>query len=415
MFFINKAYLYFILLFYKIICGYNDAMYIKEYTDVHEMIKKIESDNKTAFFLIYSDLCPHCLIFEPYYIKLSEEYHERVKFYVMDLYTNWDDKFDIKGTPTLFIYHNGKFKEYQDKRKYEVLKELLDNELLRTCKDLEYEKIDEFKEKFNNNKNESNYIIGYFKNEEDTKNFKNSIKNFLEDIDYCYIVNVFPQNVIEKNIEIMSKQQGNNSFDEFIFEGFNEQTNLDFEIFIKENIFNIFYEIDNKENLNYFKKNDKKNFFIFVYETEDEKNNYIEKIKSLKNFTKNKEIQKVFYVIINKKKLNFDKGIFLLKSKNELKNKIEIKFDELEKEIQNLYDSEELSEDQQTLINQEEIKKKNKNKKFVNREEIFIKKVIIICIIIIIILFILIIALRIYNKRNLNDYKIVNTNSSIQK
>ena len=99
----------------------------------------------------------------------------------------------------------------------------------------------------------------------------------------------------------MSKQQGNNSFDEFIFEGFNEQTNLDFEIFIKENIFNIFYEIDNKENLNYFKKNDKKNFFIFVYETEDEKNNYIEKIKSLKNFTKNKEIQKVFYVIINKK------------------------------------------------------------------------------------------------------------------
>ena len=299
----------------------------------------------------------------------------------------------------IFIYYNGKFKE------------LLDNELLRTCKDLEYEKIDEFKEKFNNNKNESNYIIGYFKNEEDTKNFKNSIKNFLEDIDYCYIVNVFPQNVIEKNIEIMSKQQGNNSFDEFIFEGFNEQTNLDFEIFIKENIFNIFYEIDNKENLNYFKKNDKKNFFIFVYETEDEKNIYIEKIKSLKNFTKNKEIQKVFYVIINKKKLNFDKGIFLLKSKNELKNKIEIKFDEL----QNIYDSEELSEDQQTLINQEEIKKKNQNKKFVNREEIFIKKVIIICIIIIIILFILIIALRIYNKRNLNDYKIVNTNSSIQK
>ena len=246
-------------------------------------------------------------------------------------------------------------------------------------------------------------------------NFKNLIKNFLEDIDYCYIVNVFPQNVIEKNIEIMSKQQGNNSFDEFIFEGFNEQTNLDFEIFIKENIFNIFYEIDSKENLNYFKKNDRKNFFIFVYETEDEKNIYIEKIKSLKNFTKNKEIQKVFYVIINKTKLNFDKGIFLLKSKNELKNKIEIKFEELEKEIQNIYDSEELSEDNQTLINQEEIKKKNQNKRFVNREEIFIKKVIIICIVIIIILLILIIALRIYNKRNINGYKIVNTNSSIQK
>jgi hypothetical protein len=333
----------------------------------------------------------------------------------MDLYTNWDDKFDIKGTPTLFIYYNGKFKEYQGKRKYEVLKELLENELLRSCKDLEYEKIDEFKEKFNNNKNESNYVIGYFKNEEDMNNFKNLIKNFLEDIDYCYIVNVFPQNVIEKNIEIMSKQQGKNSFDEFIFEGFNEQTNLDFEIFIKENIFNIFYEIDSKENLNYFKKNDRKNFFIFVYETEDEKNIYIEKIKSLKNFTKNKEIQKVFYVIINKTKLNFDKGIFLLKSKNELKNKIELKFEELEKEIQNIYDSEELSEDNQTLINQEEIKKKNQNKRFVNREEIFIKKVIIICLVIIIILLILIIALRIYNKRNLNDYKIVNTNSSIQK
>jgi thiol-disulfide isomerase/thioredoxin len=272
MFFNIKSYLYFILLLYKIICGYSDALYVKEYTDVNEMVKKIESDNKTAFFLIYSDLCPHCLIFEPYYIKLSEEYHERVKFYVMDLYTNWDDKFDIKGTPTLFIYYNGKFKEYQGKRKYEVLKELLENELLRSCKDLEYEKIDEFKEKFNNNKNESNYVIGYFKNEEDMNNFKNLIKNFLEDIDYCYIVNVFPQNVIEKNIEIMSKQQGKNSFDEFIFEGFNEQTNLDFEIFIKENIFNIFYEIDNKENLNYFKKNDRKNFFIFVYETEDEKN-----------------------------------------------------------------------------------------------------------------------------------------------
>ena len=411
MFFNIKSYLYFILLLYKIICGYSDALYVKEYTDVNEMVKKIESDNKTAFFMIYSELCPHCLIFEPYYIKLSEEYHERVKFYVMDLYTNWDDKFEIKGTPTLFIYNKGKFKEYQGRRRYEVLKELLDNELLNSCKELDYEKIPEFKEKFNNNKNDSNYIIGYFKNEEDTKNFKNSIKNFLEDINYCFIVNIFPQNIIEKNIEIMSKQQGNNSFDEFIFEGFNEKTNLDFEIFIKENIFNIFYEIDNKDNLNYFEKNNKKNFFIFVYETEEEKNNYIEKIKSLKNFTKNREIQKVFYVIINKTKLKFDKGIFLLKSKTELKNKIELKFEDLEKEIQNIYDSEELSEDKQTILNSEE-QKKNKKKKFISKEEIFIKKVIIICIIIIVILFILIIVLRIYNKRNLNDYRIVNTNAT---
>ena len=64
-------------------CLFDNTKYIKAYSDVYDLNKKIIQNGKISLILIYSESCPHCRRFEPDFIKLSEKYNSEFDFYIL--------------------------------------------------------------------------------------------------------------------------------------------------------------------------------------------------------------------------------------------------------------------------------------------------------------------------------------------
>ena len=297
-------------------CGINkefkEAKYIKDFNTYEEYKEAFKNNKlKNGFLLIYSQYCPHCINFSSKYITLSEVYHDNLFFYASGTdHSKYHKDFTFRGYPTILFYNNGTYTEYHSNRGVDKISKYIRNSVHQlNCSEISYKMIttvnqDIYKE------NERNIIIGFF-NDNKMINAFNEITNNLTNgyIDLCYYVirnesetDIPDKKFMEmKNNEIWtnSRKKGENNF---IFDKENYQGNL------FENVINIYEDINKLGDIYLLERMKNKDFIVFVYNNENIKAEYIEKINALFNDNKQKYFLEYYFILYNKntnpKKLN---------------------------------------------------------------------------------------------------------------
>ena len=184
---------------------FNDAQFIKGYSDSSKLVEKLKEENRPAMVLIYSNGCIHCKNFSPNYIKISEKMHEFVDFYSMNAYSNYRQHFKITGFPTIFYYdkNTGNFIEHKASRSVEKIVEVLKEKYIDKGK-VNYEsfilmKFDDFTSKFKSNSYNKSAVVLFSSDENLTKNLDKSLLKFKNEIDEMILVSDLKGKISEKN------------------------------------------------------------------------------------------------------------------------------------------------------------------------------------------------------------------------
>ena len=330
---LNISILFFLFIFPKIKSFFKNEKLISEINDIDTLISKIEYEKRLSLILIYSTSCPHCKNFKPEYIKLSLKYNKIASFYSMNAYkSNFNKKFKIIGVPTLFYYYDNNYIQHQNKNKFEVISNVIENYIMK-CQLLSFNDINKLKyEKY------KNYIFGFFNYENYTNSYFNVVNSYIGYIDKCFYY-------IEKNNERKNKIQN------FIF-GFNKQRNITFNLTnyennfidkkfeenltfnINYNLLNIYEEISEQKFSSLIESQDRF-FILFFYQNKNEREKYINNSIELDNFGKEKKIKPFNFILLNNnkfivEKFNIKTGIYIfdynLKNYSKIDN-IQIIFD----------------------------------------------------------------------------------------
>ena len=326
------------IIFSNIYCLFDNIKYMNSSLDAVDTYNRIVKSQKLSLVLIYSEGCPHCRRFEPDYIKLSEDYHSVVNFYLLPSKSNYKEKFKIRGVPTVFIFNGKKFIEHKGHNKYDIISYILENDYLKKCKEITYNFL--FNQNNNsllfneNEKTNQNLIIGYFPDdntyysEDDNAkklnklirkktfdNFLNKTQKKISLIDNCYYIrelsNDENNNILDEgSVLTISKTKGIN-----IFKGYNyifmdneenDENYYDERIndigyayskFLNDKIKDYYIEITDSRMASKLKTFVKRNVIFFVYKNENEKKEYINQILSLIAITKNDKYPLFDYVL----------------------------------------------------------------------------------------------------------------------
>ena len=331
---LNISILFFLFIFPKIKSFFKNEKLISEINDIDTLISKIEYEKRLSLILIYSTSCPHCKNFKPEYIKLSLKYNKIASFYSMNAYkSNFNKKFKIIGVPTLFYYYDNNYIQHQNKNKFEVISNVIENYIMK-CQLLSFNDINNL-----NYEKYKNYIFGFFNYENYTNSYFNVVNSYIGYIDKCFYY-------IEKNNERKNKIQN------FIF-GFNKQRNITFNLtnyennFIEKkfeenltfninyNLLNIYEEISEQKFSSLIESQDRF-FILFNYNNLNEREKFINNSIELDNFGKEKKIKPFNFILFNNnnkfivEKFNIKNGIYIfdynLKNYSKIDN-IQIIFD----------------------------------------------------------------------------------------
>ena len=324
------------ILLINVKCLFDKAEYIKSFTDVNKLQNQLGLTGKISLILIYSNSCPHCQRFEPEFIKLSEKYNKNFDFYVVPSKSNFREKFDIRGVPTMFYYVGNNFIEHKGRNNFETISYILENNYSKKCKEIELE----YFINLNNEKPEQNYILGYFPDEdiiskeeensdikkliikESFDNFINNTNQMISRMDNCYYLrnlkNLNNENkagnlmegLSEGNIIIFSENKGINIFNEYhnIFISNLDQDKSYYEKrikdigdlylkFLSEKIIDYYIDITDSKMVSKLTMFAKRSMLLFVYKNDEEKKEFKRKINIIIGYTKNERYPLFDYVL----------------------------------------------------------------------------------------------------------------------
>ena len=276
----------FILFIITVHCSIHDdfkqAKYIKDFNSYEDYQEAFKNNKlKYGFLLIYSFYCPHCIMFSPNYITLSEIYHNDLFFYAAGMdYRKYRDEFNIRGFPTILFYNNGSYFEYNERRGVDKISAFIRNYIpYISCTEISYNYIrtvqnDIYQE------NDRNLLIGFFNEKKIINSFINLTNDFINEyLDLCYYIirnestTDRPDkkflNMKENEIWTINRIKGENTF---IFNENNYKQNL------FKNVINIYEDINNENKLNLLKRMKNKDYILFIYNDDNMKNEYINKI-----------------------------------------------------------------------------------------------------------------------------------------
>ena len=312
-FFFEQKYIFlniYILLicFLSFHCNVNDefkgAKYIKDFESYSEYQEEFKNKKfNYGFLLIYSNYCPHCILFSSDYITLSEIFHNDLFFYsAMKEYSKYRKEFYIRGFPTILFYNNGSYFEYNQKRSISKISKFVRNYIPLSCAEISYNNI---RTVINDvyNENDRNIIIGFLNDEKAINSFigkTNSLKNGYVDLCYYVIRNETKTDRVDKKFtemkenEIWTRSLKNGEF-KFIF----NETN--YEELLFEKVLNIYEDINNN-NVNLLERMKNKDFIFFVYNNDNMRLQFMETIKELYKKEKDNNFFKYYYILYNMNK-----------------------------------------------------------------------------------------------------------------
>ena len=285
-FFIKK--IFFLIFFHFVISNdlnfYEKSKFIKESKTSESIMNEIKTlKNKFSIVLVYSNYCPHCKKFKNDYEKLSEFYHNKIKFYALNVKTanEFKKNFDTLYVPVLYFFQYENKTIYNKGNNFETISNYF-NFFLKKC-DL----INDTNLIFNY----SNFIFGYFNDDNLIENFINITNNYIHLFENCF----YSKNVSNKNLIVTnSEKNGLNSFYFFNINYSNlENINKKFIDFL-DNLF-IFQEIKTKS-LFFILQFQTKDFLIFCYSNEENKNEYLKIIKKLNEVSNVKKYFNIFLI-----------------------------------------------------------------------------------------------------------------------
>ena len=302
----------FLIIFLKFIYNQNffeNSKFIKESKTSEFIINEIKRlKNKFSIVLIYSNNCPHCRNFKNDYVKLSEFYNEKINFYAINVKTadEYKKHFETYFVPVIYFFEYDKKIKYDKGNNFETLSNYF-NFFLKKC-DL----INDSNVLFNY----SNFIIGYFNNNTLIENYINITKNYIHLFENCFYSTNFTEN--NKNLIITNDEK--NGLNSFYFFNINysnlENVNKKFIEFL-DNLF-IFQEIKTKS-LFFILQFQTKDFIIFCYSNEENKNEYLKIIQKLNEISNVKKYFNLFLIdfkAVQNKILDINKNKIYFVNKN---------------------------------------------------------------------------------------------------
>ena len=302
----------FLIIFLKFIFNQNffeNSKFIKESKTSEFIINEIKKlKNKFSIVLIYSNNCPHCRKFKSDYEKLSEFYNEKINFYAINVKTadEYKKHFDTYFVPVIYFFEYDKKIKYDKGNNFETLSNYF-NFFLKKC-DLINDS--------NVLLNYSNFIIGYFNNNTLIENYINITKNYIHLFENCFYSTNFTEN--NKNLIITNDEK--NGLNSFYFFNINysnlENVNKKFIEFL-DNLF-IFQEIKTKS-LFFILQFQTKDFIIFCYSNEENKNEYLKIIQKLNEISNVKKYFNLFLIdfkAVQNKILDINKNKIYFVNKN---------------------------------------------------------------------------------------------------
>ena len=290
-------------------CSINDdfkqAKYIKDFNSYEEYQEAFKNNElKYGFLLMYNSNCGFCIKFSSNYIALSEIYHDHLFFYSVGTdHGKYTKEFDIRGFPTILFYNNGSYFEYnQKKRGVNKISLFIKNNIpFIGCSEISYKNIQTVLDDIYQ-KNDRNLLIGFFNEKKIINSFINLTNDFINEyLDYCYYIvrnestterpNEVFLNMKENEIWTINRIKGENTF---IFNENNYKQNL------FKNVINIYEDINNENKLNLLKRMKNKDYILFIYNDDNMKNEYINKINKLYNSGEDEKFFKYYYILFNK-------------------------------------------------------------------------------------------------------------------
>ncbi len=289
-------------------CSINDdfkqAKYIKDFNSYEEYQEAFKNNElKYGFLLMYNSNCGFCIKFSSNYIALSEIYHDHLFFYSVGTdHGKYTKDFDIRGFPTILFYNNGSYSEYNQKRGINKISLFIKNYIpFIGCTEISYKNIQTVLDDIYQ-KNDRNLLIGFFNEKKIINSFINLTNDFINEyLDYCYYIirnestterpNEIFLNMKENEIWTINRIKGENTF---IFNENNYKQNL------FKNVINIYEDINNENKLNLLKRMKNKDYILFIYNDDNMKNEYINKIIELYNLGKDEIFFKYYYILFNK-------------------------------------------------------------------------------------------------------------------
>jgi len=303
---INKYLLLFIL-FFSSHCFINDefkgAKYVKDlgsYAEYQETFKNKKFNY--GFLLVYSNYCPHCILFSSTYITLSEIFHNELFFYAAGTdHSKYRKDFYIRGYPTILFHNNGSYFEFNQKRSIKKLSKFIRKYIPYNCAEITYKNIDTVKSEVYS-EDDRNIIIGFFNDNKTINSFSANI-NILKNgyVDLCYYVvrnESSKERVDKKFLEMKENEIWTNSRKKGEYKFIYNETNYKDILF--ENVLNIYEDFNNNNDLNLLERMKDKDFILFNYNDDKMKNDYIETIDKLYKKEKEKNFFKYYYILYNK-------------------------------------------------------------------------------------------------------------------
>ena len=306
MFKIINSYILFLFII-RAHCSINDdfkqAKYIKDFNSYEEYQEAFKNNElKYGFLLMYNSHCGFCIKFSSNYIALSEIYHDHLFFYSVGTdHGKYTKDFDIRGFPTILFYNNGSYSEYNQKRGINKISLFIKNYIpFIGCTEISYKNIRTVLDDIYQ-KNDRNLLIGFLSEKKIINSFTNLTNDFINEyLDLCYYIirnestterpNEVFLNMKENEIWTINRIKGENTF---IFNENNYKQNL------FKNVINIYEDINNENKLNLLKRMKNKDYILFIYNDDNMKNEYINKINKLYNSGEDEKFFKYYYILFN--------------------------------------------------------------------------------------------------------------------
>ena len=301
-------------------CSFINSKYIKDLSNIAQFDLELKKSNITSgMMLIYSTGCGHCHNFLPTYDLLAHKYNNKLLFFAMSVYSDYHKRMPrTSGVPYILFFSEEYFYNFKQRRTFDVLSSIIENNYLPKCKQITYKNIENvYYNIFMKEEKYKNLIIGFFdeNSEKEIKKFRNE-NNLLNEeyLGLCYVCKDFNEiKENEKNASLFKYIENkmvvgylkNNISKIFKWDNIINENNItNYEKFIKEDLESNYFDIneENKKYLINFLRNKKS--LIFSYKTNDEKHLYGNYINEISNITK----YKINYVLFNIS--NFNTSLF---------------------------------------------------------------------------------------------------------
>ena len=302
-------------------CSFINSKYIKDLSNIAQFDLELKKSNITSgMMLIYSTGCGHCHNFLPTYDLLAHKYNDKLLFFAMSVYSDYHKRMPrTRGVPYILFFSDGYFYNFKQRRTFDVLSSIIENNYLPKCKQITYKNIENvYYNIFMKEEKYKNLIIGFFEenSEEEIKKFRNE-NNLLNEeyLGLCYVCKDFNEiKENEKNASLFKYIENkmvvgylkNNVTKIFKWDNIKNDNNtyINYEKFIKDELKSNYIDIneENKKYLINFLRNKKS--LIYSYKKNDEKNLYENYIDEISNITK----YKINFVLYNIS--NFNKSLF---------------------------------------------------------------------------------------------------------